>query len=209
MTNWARLIILSIVLGLAKANNFMRVILMAGMGLAGLWMVHTLAQDFHTIVQSGFGSGGHGFGGGGGGGGDKLYNSKWETKANVPKNRQSSGAFLDDELKVFKRSVTEAAKTKPHINWDVVIKRDPVSCARSFICQLQASREEELSREEKIILNLTKMAADDESSYAGQELREALDNGVSVTYPHDCMKMYRFCPYTKKMMMTLLRVFGG
>ncbi|XP_030746461.1 uncharacterized protein LOC115875197 isoform X2 [Sitophilus oryzae] len=189
MTNWARLIILSIVLGLAKANNFMRVILMAGMGLAGLWMVHTLAQDFHTIVQSGFGSGGHGFGGGGGGGGDKLYNN--------------------DELKVFKRSVTEAAKTKPHINWDVVIKRDPVSCARSFICQLQASREEELSREEKIILNLTKMAADDESSYAGQELREALDNGVSVTYPHDCMKMYRFCPYTKKMMMTLLRVFGG
>lgn len=29
---------------------------MAGLGLAGLWMMHTLAQDFQSIMKNGFGS---------------------------------------------------------------------------------------------------------------------------------------------------------
>lgn len=64
--------------------------------------------------------------------------------------------FLDQEIKVFKRSIVQSKKEEYKIDWEIVIKRDPASCARSFICQLAASKEGDLTYEEKMILNLTR-----------------------------------------------------
>ncbi|XP_063918604.1 uncharacterized protein LOC135133968 [Zophobas morio] len=67
-------------IGLSKAHGFIKLVILAALGLAGLWMVHTLAQDYGNIS-------GHGGGGGGGGGkafekrsiDDKTqYNINWE-----------------------------------------------------------------------------------------------------------------------------------
>ncbi|XP_066263039.1 uncharacterized protein [Euwallacea similis] len=186
MSRWIQLMILIAAMGFTKAANFMRVVVMAGLGLAGLWMLHTLAQDFNSIMQGGFGSGG-----GGDHGTSKLFNNN---------NGESS-----EPIKVFKRSIEER---QPQINWELVIKRDPASCARSFICQLAASKEHELVYEEKMILHLTEAAANNQT-WAGKQLQDALKNGHSINYSHECMKIYRYCPYTKRMMMALLRVFGN
>lgn len=52
-------------------------------------------------------------------------------------------------------------------------------------------------------------AAATDETWASKQLHEALKNGQSISYPHQCMKIYKFCPYTKRMMMALLRVFGN
>lgn len=70
MSRWIHLIIFGAAIGIAKSASFVKLVILAGLGLAGLWMMHTLAQDFNHIMQSGFGSGG----GRDHGAGDKLYN---------------------------------------------------------------------------------------------------------------------------------------
>ncbi|CAH1128095.1 unnamed protein product [Ceutorhynchus assimilis] len=185
MSRWIQLIIFGIAIGIAKSASFVKLVILAGLGLAGLWMVHTLAQDFSHIAQNGFGSAG----GGDHGSGAKYYSHNH-----------------DQEIKVYKRSIENNPEAK--IDWETVIKRDPASCARSFICQLAASKESTLIKEERIILNLTRAAAGDET-WASKQLQEALKNGNTMSNPQQCMKMYKFCPYTKTMMMALMTAFGN
>lgn len=56
-------------LGVSKAHSFIKLVILAALGLAGLWMVHTLAQDYTTISHGGSS-------GGGGGGGGKLFEKR-------------------------------------------------------------------------------------------------------------------------------------
>lgn len=119
--------VVAALLGVSKAHHFIRLVILAGLGLAGLWMVHTLAQDFSHLNLGGLGSGGHG-----GSGGSKE---------------------LGGDLNLYKRSIQD---DKPTINWDYVLSRDPASCARSFICQLAAQDANLLSKEELTILDLTR-----------------------------------------------------
>lgn len=120
MNNWLKFLLFSVLLGFVKGAHFIRLVILAGLGLAGLWMVHTLAQDFNTIQSNG---------------GINL--------------NPSAG---DREL--FKRSVDGNGKT--FIDWEMVLSRDPASCARSFLCQLSATDLELLTNEEKIMLNLVR-----------------------------------------------------
>lgn len=132
MNRWLQILFFILTIGLSRAHHFMKVVILAAMGLAGLWMVHTLAQDYDKIS--------HNFG------------------SNLGKLTQSFGLASagqeDDTKQLFKRSLE--AKQPPEINWDLVLSRDPASCARSFICQLVAQQESTLKREEKIILHLAK-----------------------------------------------------
>jgi hypothetical protein len=54
------------IVGVSKAHHFIKVVILAGLGLAGLWMVHMLAQDYGHINNSG----------GGGGGGGKAFGKR-------------------------------------------------------------------------------------------------------------------------------------
>lgn len=54
--------LIAVLIGASKAHHFIKLVILAGLGLAGLWMVHTLAQDFSQINNQG----NHGGGGGGG-----------------------------------------------------------------------------------------------------------------------------------------------
>lgn len=66
-------------IGISKAHHFIRVVVLAALGLAGLWMVHTLAQDFNKIQ----GHGGLGALGGGSSGAAKFF-EKRSTEVNAP-----------------------------------------------------------------------------------------------------------------------------
>lgn len=54
-------------IGVSKAHHFIKLVILAGLGLAGLWMVHTLAQDYGNLSHGG---------GGGGGGGHKAFEKR-------------------------------------------------------------------------------------------------------------------------------------
>lgn len=52
MFKWLRFTIFLLVLGLGKTHHMIRLVVLAAMGLAGLWMLHTLAQDFNKIYNN-------------------------------------------------------------------------------------------------------------------------------------------------------------
>ncbi|KYB26721.1 uncharacterized protein LOC100141920 [Tribolium castaneum] len=152
-------------IGVSKAHHFIKLVILAGLGLAGLWMVHTLAQDYGNLTH------------GGGGGGGKAFE---------------------------KRSID----THRGINWEFVLSRDPARCARSFICQLAAQDEDQLDEVGQNILRLTRLSAQ-QNSWASKQLLEALKHGKNALNPSQCMKIYKFCPYSSQTMTTLLKLFGG
>lgn len=51
MKIWLRILIVTLAIGFGKAHHIIRLIILAGLGLAGLWMLHTLAQDFQKIFN--------------------------------------------------------------------------------------------------------------------------------------------------------------
>lgn len=42
---------------LSSKAHIIRIVILAALGLAGLWMIHTLAQDYHKISNNGGTSG--------------------------------------------------------------------------------------------------------------------------------------------------------
>uniref|UniRef100_A0A6P7FGS4 Uncharacterized protein LOC114330127 n=1 Tax=Diabrotica virgifera virgifera TaxID=50390 RepID=A0A6P7FGS4_DIAVI len=164
MNYWFKLFIFLVTIGFVKCSHFVKLIILAGLGLAGLWMVHTLAQDFSSI--------------------------------------QNNGGETRD---IYKRSVDRSSKSG--IDWEKVLSRDPVGCARSFLCQLSATSEENLLEEEVKIMDLLRNTHQ-ENTWANRLLQEAMKNGKQVKTPSQCMKIYRFCPYTSQMMTSLLKLFG-
>lgn len=130
MSRWLKFILLAIIIGFVKAHNFMKLVILAALGLAGLWMVHTLAQDFNSIQS----------------------NSQNSLNNNNNNNNDGSGLGIN----IFKRSISEVEKHPNQINWEIILSRDPASCARSFLCQLAALPDKTLSKEESLMLSLVR-----------------------------------------------------
>ncbi|KAF2893702.1 hypothetical protein ILUMI_12475 [Ignelater luminosus] len=185
MSKWLRFIIFLLVLGLGKAHHMIRVVILAAMGLAGLWMLHTLAQDFN-----------------------KIYN-------NVQQHQQHPASDISKFL--AKRSISNSSsyslthlnETSEHsqIDWERILTRDPVGCARSFVCQLAATNPKDILSEESIILYLIQSSSQKET-WASKQLRKALKYGQQATTPVQCRNRYRYCPYSSRTMISLLRFFG-
>lgn len=135
MTRWLKILLLTVLIGFAKTHNFVKLVILAGLGLAGLWMVHTLAQDFNAIQ------------------GNTANNLKTYHSNNFPHN---SGSEAANSVSIFKRSISESQSPSNQINWELVLSRDPASCARSFLCQLAALDEKTLSKEERLMLKLVR-----------------------------------------------------
>ncbi|KAJ8923973.1 hypothetical protein NQ315_006749 [Exocentrus adspersus] len=167
MRHWFTYLLITSIIGFTKAHHFIRLVILASLGLAGLWMLHTLAQDFNRIQST-----------------------------------ESSGG----DTRIFKRSVLEEGNQQ--INWENILLKDPASCARSFLCQLAATDHKHLSKDEQLMLELSRSSSR-KGSWAGKQLQEALNHGDKVKQPNQCMKIYKYCPYTSQMMSTLLRMFGS
>lgn len=46
-------------------------------------------------------------------------------------------------------------------------------------------------------------------SWAHKQLEKAVKHGEESTDPRSCRSHYRFCPYSGKTMMALVKLFGG
>lgn len=141
MTRWLKILLFALTLGFAKAHNFIQLVILASLGLAGLWMVHTLAQDFNSIQTNGFSS---------------PNNLNINGNENNNNNNNGGGAGGGFGVNLFKRSIPENENQRNQINWELVLSRDPASCARSFLCQLAASDQKRLSKEETLMLRLVR-----------------------------------------------------
>lgn len=53
MSKWLRVALFVAILGITKGHHLIKVVILAALGLAGLWMVHTLAQDYQHITGAG------------------------------------------------------------------------------------------------------------------------------------------------------------
>lgn len=135
MTRWLKVLLLAVLIGFVKAHNFVKLVILAGLGLAGLWMVHTLAQDFNSIQ------------------GNTANNLKSYQSSSF---NQNNGGEAGNSVSIFKRSISESQSPSNQINWETVLSRDPASCARSFLCQLAALNEKTLSKEERLMLKLVR-----------------------------------------------------
>lgn len=134
MTRWLKIIFFSLIIGFAKAHSFVRLVILAGLGLAGLWMVHTLAQDFNNIQS----------------------HNEDNFKSFHSSHNENTGPDFGNSFKLFKRSISEPRSSANLINWELILSRDPASCARSFLCQLAATEDRVLTKEEKLMLKLVK-----------------------------------------------------
>ncbi|RZC42963.1 hypothetical protein BDFB_002959 [Asbolus verrucosus] len=76
MNYLSHILLLLGLISVSKAHGFIKIVILAGLGLAGLWMVHTLAQDYSNITNN---SGG----GGGGGGGGRLFEKRSIDVSNI------------------------------------------------------------------------------------------------------------------------------
>lgn len=47
------------------------------------------------------------------------------------------------------------------------------------------------------------------NTWANTQLQKALKHGEESPDPRDCRKHYRFCPYSGKTMLALVRLFAG
>lgn len=52
MAKWLHLIVLVVLFGVSKGHHIIRIVILGALGLAGLWMIHTLAQDYQNIAGS-------------------------------------------------------------------------------------------------------------------------------------------------------------
>ncbi|KAJ8942618.1 hypothetical protein NQ318_013330 [Aromia moschata] len=180
MTNWLRLILFATVVGFAKAHHFIQVVILAGLGLAGLWMLHTLAQDYSNIQSnqaSGLSIGGD----------TRIFKRstfdashgqiRWE--AVLSRDPASCArSFLCQLAATEENSLTKEGEVDDGDNQCVHDK------------------------------DLPPLATAERDSWAGKQLQEALKNGKKVDHPSGCMKIYKYCPYNSRMMMALLRLFG-
>lgn len=71
MERWLRVALFAAIIGISKATHIIKLVILAGLGLAGLWMVHTLAQDYQNII---------GHSGGGGSSREGLEDPKYFAK---------------------------------------------------------------------------------------------------------------------------------
>lgn len=123
-------LVLIFLFGVTKAagHHFIRLVIMAALGLAGLYMLHNLAQDFQKIYSQ--------FQEGGGVGGGKWLTKRSANSSEYYQVNESSKELPEDAY--------------PDIDWDKILSRDPVGCARSFVCQIVADSRQE--RQEDVIL---------------------------------------------------------
>nr|CAD7461218.1 unnamed protein product [Timema tahoe] len=112
--------------GITKAGmHFLRLVILAAAGLAGMWMVHTLAQDYNKITSQRpgrlFKRSME----------DVLHSMDWERLP--PSNRLGSQppTFPD-----FQR----------------ILNMDPKGCARRLVCELATRPTEKLAADEANIL---------------------------------------------------------
>lgn len=99
------------------------------------------------------------------------------------------------------------------IDWDRILKRDPVECLQSFICQITSNQEtiefdkETTSQTAKEILLLVKYSI---NRNAPVKIKNAYNLGVKYSNNSSkCYKHFPLCPYSSKTMLKLIQLYNS
>ncbi|KAL5237815.1 hypothetical protein ACI65C_005225 [Semiaphis heraclei] len=175
---------LVLVMGAAvKAHiHFIRLALLAAMGLAGMWMMHKLAQDWHKISSSNRPAKPAAMAG-------KLL-GLW--KRSLPDEHVN--AYVEESLFDFYK-------------FDEILRQDRSTCARKMICQIAATPENQLNQVETNLLKLLSPTEHFGENMAKNIFRKAMDLGRSKKDANACHLEYKKCRFNTRQMFKLFTSF--
>ena len=188
------------------AFHFVKVVVLLGLGLGGLYMIHLLAQDFNRIRRpvavatralTGASS--------------ALI--QWQQRQARGKRHVSTPYYSHVQSirhKLTPRPVVEdvdegTEASVPKIDWKRILARDPFECLPSLICQLMAGVDS-MSAEALMLLDYLETSL----SVAPAKVARAFSRGLALQgSPERCYDEYPFCVYSAKTMLRVLEWFSG
>lgn len=198
--NWTLIALLLLLLaGVAKAGyHFIKLALMAGMGLIGLWMLHKLAQDYNKIRKPAQAAKAAG----------RLL-GLWKRSISEDMVHQLEDQepvldpfkFFDEKYGSFD---SDDVSLNVHPNFDTVLYFDQNECARRMICQLATRKQ--LNQNESAILKLIKMK-NQKDRHGREVFRKAADVGYKWKDAKKCKEVFKRCRFTDAQMLRVIRVF--
>ncbi|CAH0388139.1 unnamed protein product [Bemisia tabaci] len=168
--------------GVVKAHlHFIRLALLAAMGLIGLYLIHKLAQDWNKIR-------------GGGGGGGRPGRVLGLFKRSAPEYTELDQMVDDsfDHLPTF----------------ESILSQDPMGCARRLVCQIAAKPTKDLQPDEKQILSVLSAEDGFGPDPARDQFKAAAALGRKKRSEFVCLKTFRKCHFTANQMLKLVRLFS-
>ncbi|XP_050528923.1 uncharacterized protein LOC126898682 [Daktulosphaira vitifoliae] len=192
LTRGALIGFMVLVMGAAvKAHMlFIRLALLAGMGLMGMWMLHKLAQDYQKISNGnhrpmGAAAAGHAIASTG-----RLL-GLW--KRSIPETTVES--YVDDDSlhKIFK--------------FDDILLQDRSMCARKIVCEIAATPKSQLNQVELNILKLLSPNEHYDENSAKNIFRKAMELGRRKKNTRACDLEYKKCIFNTRTMFKLFTSF--
>ncbi|KAF5275080.1 hypothetical protein FQA39_LY07017 [Lamprigera yunnana] len=176
MQFWFHSILILVIIGFSKAQHFIQLVVLGALGLAGLWLLHTLANDINKFVKpSGI-------------------------LATKPKFFYAKRSL---ENQSFNKTVRDYEDFNVDIDWERILANDPVGCARSFICQLAAKNNERTLTNESVMLHIIQSA--NHQNTGNTQLRDALNYGKKTRCASECRKVYNYCPFSIETMIHIIK----
>ncbi|XP_025421953.1 uncharacterized protein LOC112691773 isoform X2 [Sipha flava] len=178
---------LVLVMGAAvKAHiHFIRLALLAAMGLMGMWMMHKLAQDWQKISSS-----------------------------NRPAKPASAAMAAGKLLGIWKRSIPDAhldefveESLDDFYKFDDILRQDRSTCARKMICQIAATPQNQLNRVETNLLKMLSPSEHFGDDAAKNIFRKAMNFGRSKKDVKACHQEYKKCRFNTRQMFKLFTSF--
>uniref|UniRef100_A0A8D9E7S5 Uncharacterized protein n=1 Tax=Cacopsylla melanoneura TaxID=428564 RepID=A0A8D9E7S5_9HEMI len=190
-------LLILLLVGVVKAGYlFLRLAILAGMGLMGMYLMHKLAQDYNKIR-----------------GPMKAVQAAGRLLGIWKRSIPDEALFtpLHDEPPIFDpfKIFDDKSHFGDHLHptFENVLKFDQNECTRRLVCQL-ASRKQRLNQNESTILKLIKMKTNQkESNLARQVFEEAANVGYKSKDPKKCQEVFKKCRFTDKQMQRVIRVF--
>ncbi|XP_034244210.1 uncharacterized protein LOC117646936 [Thrips palmi] len=183
---WRRVLLMLLLVGMVRAGyHFIRLALLAAMGLAGMYMLHMLAQDYNKITN-------------------RPRPAVAATRALFRAITKRDVSAVSDE-----RGAVEAPSRRgvmAHLLRQVLMQ-DPLGCARKLVCQLSASTKG-LRPHETAILRLVQRSEEDDDDEAAAEFRAAEQLGQSSKDAAKCAARYSKCLIEARAFLKLLQAAG-
>ncbi|VVC33175.1 Protein of unknown function DM4/12 [Cinara cedri] len=159
--------------------HFIRLALIAAMGLMGMWMMHKLAQDWHKISTANRPAMMAG----------KLL-GLW--KRSIPETHVD--AFVEESLHDFYK-------------FDEILRQDRSMCARKMICQIAATPKSQLNQVEINLLKILSPSEHFGDNAAKEIFRKAMDLGRTKKDVKACHTEYKKCRFNTRQMFKLFTSF--
>ncbi|XP_049859734.1 uncharacterized protein LOC126354258 [Schistocerca gregaria] len=178
----ATLLLLAAAVGVARASaHFIRLALVAVMGLAGMYMLHVLAQDYNAIRQP-----------------VKAKVASAILRSVIAKRSAADSPVFGE--------AAGAAAGRPSLDWGRVLRADPAGCARRVLCELAAEPQLRLSDADRRLLALvTDGGGGGRGDVSWRAFWRAVEVGRASADRAACWAAFRGCPHSTALILAAVR----